>query len=407
MSGEGAEGRNFSEAARFQRDLYLYLRVAREEDGLALTTRGYVSRPALRRARVALHAVDGWQSLASDGEPPESSDGRFFFIRRLLERLSLLHAGQTPVRAVGRLVAAPRDEVAAYFARPLVERLRLCARAWVGGGWWLDTLDARASIPGVMTPATPRVALARRRLIEWLAALRPGDAMVLPTAPSSTLPRARVRRNARPLEADHETARAALEGPLKWLGFVKAEEGKPIGYRAEAACGALASSVDAELAEAHGRVTIQPDLSIIAYPPLTAPLLAALDRYADLGQLDRVARYKLSRAALARSGRSAWEADALAERLERLTGAPLPENIRVILRDWQRQGERIRAVEDAAVLELDDAALLDTLLTDRAAHGWIERRLSATAALIAVGHVTDVRAWLLRHGELPATLRGR
>jgi hypothetical protein len=407
MSGEGTEDRNFSEAARFQRDLYLYLRVAREEDGLALTARGYVSRPALRRARAALLAVEGRQPLASDGEPPESSDGRLFFIRRLLERLSLLHAGQTPERTVRRLVAAPRDEVAAYFARPLVERLRFCARVWVGGGWWPDTLDARASIPGVMTPAAPRVALARRRLIEWLAALRSGAAIDLPTAPATALPHTRVRRNARPLEADHETARAALEGPLKWLGFVKAEEGKPIGYRAEAACGALASSGDAELSEAHGRVTIQPDLSIIAYPPLSAPLLAALDHYADLGQLDRVARYKLSRAALARSGRSAWEADALAERLERLTGAPLPENIRVILRDWQRQGERIRAVEDAAVLELDDVTLLDVLLADRAAHGWIERRLSATAALIAAGHVADVRAWLLRRGELPATLRGR
>jgi len=153
-------------------------------------------------------------------------------------------------------------------------------------------------------------------------------------------------------------------------------------------------------------VTIQPDLSIVAYPPLTAPLLVALDLYADLQRLDRVARYKLSRAALARSGRGSWDVSALAERLERLTETPLPDNIRVILRDWQRKGERLHVIEDAAVLELDDAALLDALLADRAAHGWIERRLGATVALIAPGHVADVRAWLLRHGELPATLHG-
>src|SRR5947209_6155311 len=81
---------------------------------------------------------------------------------------------------------------------------------------------------------------------------------------------------------------------------------------------------------------------------------------------------------------------------------PLPDNIRVTLRDWRRQGERIHGIEDAAVLELDDSALLDALLADRAARSWIERRLDATAALIAAGHVAEVRAWLLRHGELPA-----
>jgi hypothetical protein len=209
-----------------------------------------------------------------------------------------------------------------------------------------------------------------------------------------------------PPTPETETTRAALTGPLVWLGFVRLSAGTPDEYIAEAACGALASSAEVGLAEAHGRVTIQPDLSIVAYPPLTAPLLVALDLYADLQRLDRVARYKLSRVALARSGRGSWDADALAERLERLTETPLPDNIRVTLRDWQRKGERLHVIEDAAVLELDDAALLDALLADRAARGWIERRLGATVALIAPGHVADVRAWLLRHGELPATLYG-
>jgi hypothetical protein len=90
--------------------------------------------------------------------------------------------------------------------------------------------------------------------------------------------------------------------------------------------------------------------------------------------------------------------------LERLTETPAPENVRVTLRDWQRQGERLHAVENATVLEVDDATLLDALLADGAGRGWIERRLSATAALLAPGHSADVRAWLLRHGELPATV---
>jgi hypothetical protein len=204
---------------------------------------------------------------------------------------------------------------------------------------------------------------------------------------------------------DTNSVRVALIGPLAWLGFVRRADAGSATFIAEASCGALAPSAGAEVAEAHGQVTIQPDLSIVAYPPLSAPLLAALDLYAELERVDRVARYKLSRAALARSGHASWEAGALAERLQRLAGAALPDNVRVTLRDWQRQGERLRAIESAAILEVDDAELLDALLADRAAHGWIQRRLGATAALLAAGHEGDVRAWLLRYGELPATLR--
>jgi hypothetical protein len=400
-----------SAAARFQRDLYLYLRAAREMEGLPLTTRGYVSRPALRRVRALLQAADGYALAESDADLAEVDDGRLFFLRRLLERIGLLSRDEAAERMPQRLVAAPPDQIAAHFARSLAERLRICARVWVAGGWWPDAPDTRAAVPGVMTPATPRIALTRRRLIESLALMRPGETGTVPAATAHGRsarkpPGARMRHTTPTPEMDTETTRAALIGPLVWLGFVRLSAGKPDEYSAEAACGALASSADIEMAEEHGRVTIQPDLSIVAYPPLTAPLLVALDLYADLERLDHVARYKLSRVALARSGRGLWDADALAARLERLTETPLPDNIRVTLRDWQRKGERLHVIEDAAVLELDDAALLDALLADRAAHGWIERRLGAAVALIAPGHVADVRAWLLRHGELPATLYG-
>jgi len=405
----------FSEAARFQRDLYLYLRTAREADGLPLTGRSYVSRPALRRARATLQAADGQALASSDRDRSEIDDGRFFFLRRLLERLGLLTRDDTSERATQWLVVAAPDQIAAFFARPLAERLRLCARVWVAGGWWPDAPDApnaHAAVPGVMTPAAPRIALARRHLIESLAAAYPGETGTMPDATyggsASKSRNARVRQAKRLPEVDDGAAtRAALLGPLAWLGFVRSGDGTLGEYSAEEACRALAPSGDATLDETHGRVTIQPDLSIVAYPPLTAPLLVALDLYADLERLDRVARYKLSRVALTRSGRGSWDAGALAERLERLTKAPLPDNIRVTLRDWQRRGERLRVVEDAAVLEVDDAKLLDALLADRAASGWIERRLGAKAALLAPGHVADVRAWLLRHGELPATLHGR
>ncbi|HEY7094706.1 MAG TPA: helicase-associated domain-containing protein, partial [Ktedonobacterales bacterium] len=340
-----------SAAARLQRDLYLYLRAAREMEGLPLTTRGYVSRPALRRVRALLQAADGHALAASDADLAEVDDGRLFFLRRLPERLGLLSKDERSERVTQRLVVAPSGQVASWFAHSLAERLRICARVWVAGGWWPDAPDTRAAVPGVMTPAAPGIALARRHLIESLAMMRPGETGTIPAStthgrPARKSPGARVRHTTPALETDTETICAALTGPLVWLGFVRLSAGKSDEYSAEVACGALASSADIEVAEAHGRVTVQPDLSIVAYPPLTAPLLVALDLYADLQRQDRVARYKLSRAALARSGRGSWDADALAERLERLTETPLPDNIRVTLRDWQRKGERLHVIED-------------------------------------------------------------
>jgi hypothetical protein len=52
-----------------------------------------------------------------------------------------------------------------------------------------------------------------------------------------------------------------------------------------------------------------------------------------------------------------------------------------------------------------DAALLDALLHDRQAAGWVARRLAPGAALIHERHQAEVRAWLLRHDEMPAAVK--
>ncbi|MGZ3675957.1 MAG: hypothetical protein ACXVCO_16760, partial [Ktedonobacterales bacterium] len=51
-----------------------------------------------------------------------------------------------------------------------------------------------------------------------------------------------------------------------------------------------------------------------------------------------------------------------------------------------------------------NTTLLDALLADRAAARWIERRLTPTTALLTEEAVAATRAWLLRRGELPASL---
>ncbi|HEX5547777.1 MAG TPA: hypothetical protein VFX24_10220, partial [Ktedonobacterales bacterium] len=161
------------EAATFQRDLYLYWWAARELGELGLTSRGFLTRSALRR----LHSH--WPT--TDDDRPEVSDPHRYYLRRLLERLGLLRVPTEPSRvsANGGLVAADAEIMARFLAHPLAERLRICTRLWVAGGWWPAGRPTRVA-SGLHTPIHPRIALARRRLIEVLAALEPGSPVEIP-----------------------------------------------------------------------------------------------------------------------------------------------------------------------------------------------------------------------------------
>jgi len=426
---EQADAMGLGEAAVFQRDLYLYWREAHALEGIALTARGYVSRPALRRIRTLLararaESVGSARSGAEAADRAEGEDLRLFFLRRLLERLGLLRA--TPDGS--RLVATERGEITRYFEHPLAERLRICARLWVAGGWWPDRADPTAAPPRLLAPAPPRIALARRRALETLAARAPSERVAIPPPPLGQAQgmRSRGRRQERgklahPTGADGEgeTLRVALLGPLAWMGFVALEDGEqgaggkhdadggePTWCRTGIALLALVPGADAsQLVERGGRVVVQPDASIVAYPPLSAPLLLTLDACAEALSLDVVARCRLSRAAVARASQAGWSAEEVIRRLEALSGATLPASVRVSLADWERHVARLRLTPNVSIVEMRTAELMDALLAERAAREWVERRLTPTAALLVPERVPQVRGWLLRRGELPAYLR--
>jgi hypothetical protein len=97
-----------------------------------------------------------------------------------------------------------------------------------------------------------------------------------------------------------------------------------------------------------------------------------------------------------------WSATSLIQRLESESGAPLPENVRVTLDDWERQAERLRVTPNVRLLEVRESSLLDALLADITMASHIRQRITSLAAIVSSEGVADVRAWLLRHGELPA-----
>lgn len=422
-----------AEAIRFQRDLYLYWRTARALGSLPLTTRRYVTRPTVRRLRAALALDPDLPLTEADAGRAEAEDPRLFFLRRLLERMTLLRLSDDGTR----LEPGPDGEIARFATLPLATRIRTCARLWVAGGWWPDKPDPRAEPPRTRLPAPPRLALARRRLLERLSALEPGDLVPVPrpstpspgaqNPPRTAVPRLRVLPSdtstsgssylAQIPSDDVATVRAALDGPLRWLGLVAlgSDEAQSETPRAGVAILAIRATPAAEGSESAledppymfprevaGRVVIQPDASVIAFPPLTAPTLALLDRCADEVALNTTARYRLSEPALARALRRGWDVSRVVAELETLSGAPLPGNIAVSLADWARRSERIRLLPDAIVLELPRPELLDALQREAFAREWIERRLTPTAALLRPEAVGAVRAWLLRRGEFPA-----
>lgn len=406
---EAPAATDIEQAVAFQRALYLYWWAARAIGGLPLTSRGFVARPALRRLR------GQWPVQPDDRA--EGDDARGYFLRRLLERLGLLRPAGTDTTKGVTLLAAEPAMMARFVAHPLSERLRICTRLWVAGGWWPDGKPAGEAL-GLHAPLPPRIALTRRRLIELLAATEPGDLLDIPGLPANADLAPRIigataaRRKPRDIAEERaQTMRAALTGPLQWLGLVaRRSGGSPDGAGWVATMGALAlrngqNEAEIRVREVPGRVVIQPNLDIVAYAPLTAPTLVTLDRCAARGSLERVAHYRLTREDVTRAHQSGWSDDETARRLELLTGTPLPGNVRVRLADWTRAANRIRLTANATVLTAASPELLDALLADRNGRDWVLRRLGPTQALVASEHLETVRRWLLARGELPAVER--
>ena len=407
-----ADAQRCDEAERFQLDLYLVWRTIASSGGLPLSARGALTRTAHRRVQAALVAGNGSQP---GGEASDQDETRTAFLLRLLERLMLVKRDGE----ASRLVASPIAHIERYLAQSLADRLRLGAKMWVAGGWWPDVIDLKAEPPRVMAPASPRVAVARKRLLDALAAASPGNERPYPTVPSPG--HATAGRPVRPAPGrapgrgvetatagDEVTWRVALRGPLAWMGFVAPVSVESAGaasgarYRVTSAAQALRGGAAALLVDTSGRVAIQSDFSIVAYPPLQPRLLLTLDQIADEVSLERTARYTLTRASFGRARRAGLDAATVVARLEAAAGVPLPGNVAVTLADWGRASERVTLHEGVALLEVAEARTLDSLLADRTGAQWIARRLSPTAALVGSEHVGRVRGWLLRRGECPA-----
>jgi Helicase conserved C-terminal domain len=411
-----------------QRMLYLYWSmVDAMREGLTLVSNGLLSRASLRY--VVEHMVSKGQG---DQIRSESDDPYLLFLRLMLLKLGLL------IERRGTLHACNAET---FFALPVIERARRCYQLYMEGSFWnellyLPEVNIRPG-PVPMDPAHDEVIRARatvmeRVLHETVAVWRDFPTFIARTklyAPNLLFPRQygsraeRYSSNSNPYGWDFRLrrgwlthregwhmvegsfARAVVSGPLYWLGMVELDnQEKPGAFRLEKG---VLLIMDATLAspqeEDWGRLIVQPNFELIALAPVSELLLVTLDRFAERVSLEHIAQYRLTKASVTRALQKGIHADEIQQALQRaVAGGEIPQNVYYSLSEWERQARRVEIWQEMTLLEVDDAALLDTLFANEEVRILFGRRLSSVLAEVASQQLSTVQALLWQRDYLPA-----
>lgn len=425
-------------ARQFQRDLGRYWRFVRRAGELRLTTQGYLYKADAK----AIQAAMGQASNKG-----EQDNARLYFIRAHLTELRLLEraaSGLTPSAQAG------------FWTRPAAERIKASFEAWRDGDSWNELLRIPVGHSGYdhRKPAPPQLPGARQVVLKHMAAL--GQAWIGLNELASRIALddyeflfSRDYTLDRPyyyyyspvastpyygsnnpynltfdkisdemegwLKVETGFIGAILAGPLFWMGLVDlggkdtsapASKGPPQAYRlTELGTWVLGIGAPVEIAEEGGRVVVQPNFQVMALEPVSDRVLGDLDEFAEAEGGDRALLYRLTRASVYRGQRAGWDVPRIVARLEALSAAPLPSNVRRSLDEWHALHNRIVIHRDAALLLSADAAVLDELLSDPRLAGLVGRRVAPEIALPA-GKANELEQ-ALRQSGWPALVTPR
>ncbi|MGB8344268.1 MAG: helicase-associated domain-containing protein [Ktedonobacteraceae bacterium] len=423
---ENAEG-----VRAFQRTLYLYWSiVSAVREGLSLVSSGMLARSALRQITDALDVDISPDQVHSEMDVP-----RLLFVRLLLQQLGLLRVRNS------MLQGAPAED---FFALPLPERLRRCTRAWLHSPFWdeLAFLPNVAARPGPqpLDAAHEEVVRSRQMVVERLlqeaAAWQDIFAFIARAKlymPYLLFPRqygARADRysiGSNPYGWDFRLRqgwltpregwylveggfiRALLLGPLHWLGLIETRlEGHVNQFRVSPHL-SLAGADEAATGENEspplsGKLIVQPNFELIVLAPVSEGLLVKLDRFAERVKLEHIAQYRLTKASVTRAIQLGLHVEDILPVLQGAAdpGIDIPQNVRYSLAEWERQARRVELWQNAALIEVDDPALLDSLLADEATRALFRRRLSSTLAEAVASRLPALQAVLWQRDYLPA-----
>lgn len=413
----------------FQRMLYLYWSlVASTREGLQLVNSGLLSRAALRQVMDLPGPKGNIEQIRTEQDVP-----RLLFLRLLLMKLGLLQERQ------GNLHAVAADE---FFSLPLLERARRCYRLWLESPFWNELLYLPEVIvrpgPDPLDPAHEEVVRARQVLMERILdeqvetwhGISSFVARTKLYAPYLLFPRQygaradrysvgsnpygwdfRLRRGwLTHREGWHQVEggfiRAVVLGPLQWLGLVDIKnEGNTPAFRLAQGVLLVTSDVEHTVKELPwGRLIVQPNFELIALAPVSEALLIRLDCFAERLGLEHIAQYRITKASVTRAIQMGLHAETIQQVLEEATGpgVEIPQNVHYSLVEWERQARRIELWQGAILLEVDEAGLLDELLTNEETRGLLGRRLSPVLAEVAANQLEALQGVFWRRSYLPA-----
>jgi hypothetical protein len=413
----------------FQRMLYLYWSlVVSMREGLQLVNSGLLSRSALRQVMDLPGQQGKTEQIRTEQDVP-----RLLFLRLILMKLGLLQERQSNLHAV-----AAKE----FFSLPLLERVRRCYRLWLESPFWNELLYLPEVIvrpgPNPLDLAHEEVVRARQVLMERVLdeqaetwhGISSFIARTKLYAPYLLFPRQygaradrysvgsnpygwdfRLRRGwLTHREGWHQVEggfiRAVVLGPLQWLGLVDIKnEGNTPAFRL--AQGALLVTSDAPHTVEEvpwGRLIVQPNFELIALAPVSEALLIRLDRFAERLGLEHIAQYRITKASVTRAIQLGMHAETIQQVLEEAAGpgVEIPQNVHYSLVEWERQARRIELWQGAILLEVDEAGLLDELLTNEETRGLLGRRLSPVLAEVAANQLEALQEVFWRRSYLPA-----
>ncbi len=109
------------------------------------------------------------------------------------------------------------------------------------------------------------------------------------------------------------------------------------------------------------KVVVQPNFQIFAFEPTGEDVLFGLDEVAERVRAEYAVEYRLTRESVYAAQRRGRETPEIIAFLERVSGAPLPQNVRRSLEEWGAQHDRIVVRRGVPLLHALDAATLDAL----------------------------------------------
>ncbi|HUS16759.1 MAG TPA: helicase-associated domain-containing protein [Chloroflexia bacterium] len=178
---------------------------------------------------------------------------------------------------------------------------------------------------------------------------------------------------------------------LLWLGAVdvgKDRSGKPVAFRITAAGARLFNHPQAapEPEPAGKPFLVQPNFEVLVLAP-EARAIWTLLQAAELTRHDRVSVYTLNKESVLRARARGISPDELQAFLVGNSRKAVPQNVLQCISDWARAYKRT-LLEKVTILEVEDAEVLDELLSSRRLKGFVARRLSPTVALIKLPRTT-------------------